>query len=117
MRKLWPTCRDYGPDLVRLALIHRQTPPPLHGKAKGEWESLGDLGYLDEAGYLFLSDRRTDLILSGGANIYPAEVEAALEFHPAVACAVVVGLPDADLGQRVDAIIELQKAWRSMRRR
>lgn len=78
-------------------------------KAKGEWESLGDLGYLDEAGYLFLSDRRTDLILSGGANIYPAEVEAALELHPAVACAVVVGLPDADLGQRVHAIIELQR--------
>lgn len=78
-------------------------------KATGEWESLGDLGYVDEAGYLFLSDRRTDLILSGGANIYPAEVEAALELHPAVACAVVVGLPDIDLGQHVHAIIELHK--------
>lgn len=78
-------------------------------KAKGEWESLGDLGYVDEDGYLFLSDRRTDLILCGGANIYPAEVEAALELHPAVACAVVVGLPDVDLGQRVHAIVELHQ--------
>lgn len=76
-------------------------------KAHGAWESLGDLGYLDQDGYLYLADRRVDLILSGGANIYPAEVEAALESHPAVACAVVIGLPDADLGQIAHAIVEL----------
>jgi bile acid-coenzyme A ligase len=70
------------------------------------WESLGDLGWLDEAGYLYLSDRRTDMILSGGANIYPAEVEVALMEHPAVECAVVVGLPDDDLGQRVHAVVQ-----------
>lgn len=70
------------------------------------WESLGDLGWTDEDGYLYLSDRRTDLILSGGANIYPAEVELALEEHEQVLSSVVVGLPDDDLGQRVHAVVQ-----------
>ena len=71
----------------------------------GEWESYGDMGSLDEDGYLYLSDRRTDMVISGGANIFPAEIEGALEAHPGVGGAVVVGLPDADLGQRVHAIV------------
>ncbi len=70
------------------------------------WESLGDLGYVDEDGYLYLVDRRTDLIVSGGANVYPAEVEAALEAHPSVQSSAVIGLPDDDLGQRVHAIVQ-----------
>jgi bile acid-coenzyme A ligase len=69
------------------------------------WQSLGDLGRLDDDGYLYVVDRRTDLILRGGANVFPAEVEAALERHPDVAEAVVVGLADEDLGQRVHAIV------------
>lgn len=73
----------------------------------GEWETLGDLGYLDDDGYLYLADRRTDLIISGGANIYPAEVEAALDAHPAVLSSIVVGLPDDDLGHRAHAIVQL----------
>jgi bile acid-coenzyme A ligase len=68
--------------------------------------SLGDLGMLDEDGYLFLSDRRTDMILRGGANIYPAEVEAALAEHPAVRDAVVLGLPCDDYGARVHAVVQ-----------
>ena len=78
-------------------------------KALGDWESLGDLGYLDEDGYLYLVDRRTDLILAGGANIYPAEVEAALDEHPDVRSSIVIGLPDEDLGQRVHAIVQLSQ--------
>lgn len=70
------------------------------------WESVGDLGHLDEDGYLYIADRRTDMILCGGRNIYPAQVEAAIESHPAVASCAVVGLPDDDLGQRVHAIVE-----------
>jgi bile acid-coenzyme A ligase len=70
------------------------------------WETLGDLGYLDEDGYLYLADRRTDMIVSGGANVYPAEVEAALDAHPAVRSSAVIGLPDEDLGQRVHAIVD-----------
>jgi bile acid-coenzyme A ligase len=71
------------------------------------WESLGDMGSMDAEGYLYLADRRTDLILAGGANIYPAEVEAALDEHPTVRSCCVIGLPDEDLGQRVHAILEL----------
>ena len=68
--------------------------------------TLGDLGHLDEDGFLFLADRRTDLIVRGGVNIYPAEVEAALSQHPQVAGAAVIGLPCDELGARVHAIIE-----------
>lgn len=73
---------------------------------RGEWTTLGDIGWMDQEGYLYLSDRRTDLILSGGANIYPAEVEAALMEHPDIHSAVAVGLPDEDLGQRVHAVVQ-----------
>ena len=68
--------------------------------------SLGDLGHLDEDGFLFLSDRRTDMILRGGVNVYPAEVEAVLTEHPAIGDAVVIGLPCDDYGARVHAIIQ-----------
>ena len=73
----------------------------------GGWESLGDMGYLDEDGYLYLGDRRSDMILCGGRNIYPAEVEAALEAHPQVRSSAVVGLPDDDIGQRIHAIVQV----------
>lgn len=71
-----------------------------------EWMTLGDLGHRDEEGYLYLADRRTDLILRGGANIYPAEIEAALDAHPDVGSSLAVGLPDDALGQRVHAIVQ-----------
>jgi bile acid-coenzyme A ligase len=73
---------------------------------EGGWESIGDMGWMDEEGYVYLADRRTDLILRGGANIYPAEVEAALDAHPDVGSSVAVGLPDAEMGQRVHAIVQ-----------
>ena len=71
------------------------------------WESLGDIGRLDADGYLYLGDRLADMILRGGANIYPAEVEAAVMAHPQVRSCVAVGLPDPEFGQRVHAILEL----------
>jgi bile acid-coenzyme A ligase len=73
---------------------------------EGGWESLGDNGWLDEDGYLYLGDRTTDMILTGGSNVYPAEVEAAIAEHPAVQSCAVIGLPDDDLGNVVHAIIE-----------
>jgi len=69
--------------------------------------SVGDMGHLDDEGYLYLADRRVDLVISGGANVVPAEVEAALTRHPAVRDAAVIGLRDDDLGRRVHAIVEL----------
>lgn len=70
------------------------------------WESVGDIGKLDADGYLYLADRRTDLIISGGVNIWPAEVEAAILRHPAVRSCAVVGVAHADLGQSVHATVE-----------
>jgi bile acid-coenzyme A ligase len=71
------------------------------------WESVGDMGWLDEDGYLYLGDRRSDMILVGGRNVYPAEVEAALVEHPAVRSSCVIGLPEEDLGSRIHALVEL----------
>jgi bile acid-coenzyme A ligase len=73
---------------------------------EGGWESLGDMGYLDGDGYLHLGDRAADMILSGGANIYPAEIEFAIQEHPDVRSCAVIGLPDDDRGNVIHAIIE-----------
>jgi long-chain acyl-CoA synthetase len=68
--------------------------------------TVGDVGYLNEDGYLFLCDRKIDMIISGGANIYPSEVEAVLLSHPKVADAAVFGIPDEDWGEQVKGVIE-----------
>lgn len=68
--------------------------------------SVGDLGYVDEDGYLFIADRRVDLIITGGANVYPAQVEAALTEHSGVGDAAVIGIPDDAWGKRVHAVVE-----------
>ncbi|MFF8600226.1 acyl-CoA synthetase [Streptomyces sp. NPDC015238] len=72
----------------------------------GDFFTVGDLGLLDEDGYLFLRDRKIDMIISGGVNIYPAEIEAALLAHPAVADAAAFGIPHADWGEEVKAVVE-----------
>jgi bile acid-coenzyme A ligase len=64
------------------------------------------MGWKDADGYVYLSDRDTDMILVGGANVYPAEVEAALDEHPRVASSCVIGLPDEEYGNRVHAIVQ-----------
>jgi long-chain acyl-CoA synthetase len=68
----------------------------------------GDLGWLDDDGYLFIADRRTDLIITGGANVYPAEVEGVLAAHPAIADVAVIGVPEPDMGKAVVAVVELR---------
>jgi bile acid-coenzyme A ligase len=70
--------------------------------------SVGDLGWMDADGYLYIADRRQDLIISGGINIYPAEVEEVLQQHPGVEDAVVVGRDDEDWGKRVHAVVQLK---------
>jgi bile acid-coenzyme A ligase len=66
----------------------------------------GDIGRVDEDGYLYLADRRVDMIISGGANVFPAEVESALADHPGIADVVVIGLKDEQWGRRVHAVVE-----------
>jgi long-chain acyl-CoA synthetase len=73
--------------------------------------TLGDLGYLDDEGYLFLTDRSAHLIISGGVNIYPAEVEAVLLTHPAIADVGVIGVPNLEWGEEVKAVVTLQRGW------
>lgn len=68
----------------------------------------GDVGYLDEDGYLYITDRKKDMIISGGVNIYPAEIEAVLLKHPAVDEAAVIGIPDEDMGEQVKAFCVLK---------
>ena len=68
--------------------------------------TVGDLGWLNEEGYLFLADRRVDLIITGGANVYPAELEAALIEYPGIADIAVFGVPDPEWGQKIVAVIE-----------
>jgi long-chain acyl-CoA synthetase len=72
----------------------------------GDFYTPGDIGYLDADGWLYMSDRRTDLIISGGVNLYPAEIEAALLQHPGVADVAVIGVPDETWGQSVVALVE-----------
>jgi long-chain acyl-CoA synthetase len=68
--------------------------------------TVGDIGLLDEEGYLYLRDRKSDLVISGGVNLYPAEIEAVLGSHPAVGDVAVFGIPDNDLGEKLHAVIE-----------
>ena len=68
--------------------------------------TVGDIGYLDDAGYLFLCDRRSDMIISGGANIYPAEIEAEIIMNPKVADVAVFGIPDEEWGEQVKAVVQ-----------
>jgi fatty-acyl-CoA synthase len=69
------------------------------------WSSLGDIGYVDADGFLFLTDRASHMIISGGVNIYPQEVENELTPHPAVADVAVIGVPNADFGEEVKAVV------------
>jgi long-chain acyl-CoA synthetase len=70
------------------------------------WSALGDVGYVDQDGYLFLTDRKSFMIISGGVNIYPAEIESCLIMHPSVADVAVFGLPDPDMGEYVHSVVQ-----------
>ena len=69
--------------------------------------TLGDIGYLDADGYLYLSDRKIDMIISGGVNIYPAEIEGVIAAHPAVVDVAVFGIPNEEFGEEVKATVQL----------
>lgn len=81
----------------------KDTQHPQHAN----WTALGDVGYVDEDGFLFLTDRATFMIISGGVNIYPQEIEDALVMHPKIADVAVVGVPDPEMGEAVKAVVQL----------
>ncbi|CAJ1581032.1 acyl-CoA synthetase [[Mycobacterium] wendilense] len=76
------------------------------------WCTVGDLGYVDEDGYLFLTDRKAFMIISGGVNIYPQEIENVLTLHPKVFDVAVIGIPDAEMGEQVKAVVQLREGVR-----
>ena len=106
---------DLGPGEIGTIYVKRvDGTPTYHGDpektasiqmADGRF-TVGDIGWLDSDGFLYLADRRTDLVIRGGTNIYPAEIEATLSEHPGVADVAVFGIPDAELGQAVHAVIQ-----------
>ncbi len=73
------------------------------------WTTLGDVGYVDEDGFLFLTDRKAFMIISGGVNIYPQEIENALIMHPKVADVAVIGVPSEEMGEEVKAVVQLRE--------
>lgn len=102
--------REIG-EIYARGSLHATRPSPAGVRRTPEgFASVGDLGWMDEDGYLYIADRRTDLILTGGANVYPAEVEAVLCRHPAVRDAAVIGIDDKTLGKRVHAVLQLDPA-------
>jgi bile acid-coenzyme A ligase len=87
---------------------------PLLPSTPDGFRSAGDIGYLDADGYLYIADRRSDMIITGGANVFPAEVECALAEHDDIADVVVIGLADPQWGRRVHAVVELAAPWRPL---
>ena len=85
---------------------HNDPVKTAESRNKHGWTSLGDIGRLDEDGFLFLTDRKSFMIISGGVNIYPQEIENLLVTHPKVADAAVIGAPDADMGEKVVAVVQ-----------
>lgn len=88
------------------AFEYKDDPAKTAESVRSDWFTLGDVGYLDDEGYLFLCDRRADVIISGGVNLYPAQIEGALLAHPAVADCCVVGVPDDEWGEAVRAVVQ-----------
>ena len=100
---------ERGEIVVRGSLVmagYYKNPEATEAASEHGWHHTGDVGYLDEDGYLFIVDRLKDMIITGGFNVYSAEVEQALMQHPAVRDCAVVGLPDDKWGERVTAVVE-----------
>ncbi len=102
---------ERGEVVIRSSLVmrgyHRNPSATAEASAHG-WHHTGDIGYLDDAGYLFLVDRAKDMVITGGFNVYSTEVEQALMEHPAIADCAVIGLPDPKWGERVTAVLQVR---------
>ena len=105
------SANERGEIVVRGALVtpsYFKNPAASSEAMQHGWRHTGDIGYLDDAGYLYIVDRKRDLIISGGFNVYPGEVEQVLWSHPAIQDCAVIGVPDPDWGEAVKAVVELR---------
>jgi long-chain acyl-CoA synthetase len=91
------------------AVTYKDDPEKTRDAHRGDLLTLGDVGYLDEEGFLYLCDRRADVVVSGGVNVYPAQIESVLLDHPAIADCCVVGAPDVEWGEAVQAVVQLRR--------
>lgn len=106
-------CNEPGEIVVRGDLVmlgYHDSPAETQQASRFGWHHTGDVGFRDEAGYFYIVDRKKDMIISGGFNIYPSEIEQVLWSHPAVRDCAVIGVPDAKWGEAVVAIVELKDA-------
>ncbi|GAA2379793.1 acyl-CoA synthetase [Nonomuraea africana] len=92
--------------MMGVAFEYKGDPAKTAASRLKDFFTVGDIGYLDEDGFLFLCDRKADLIISGGANIYPAEIENEIMVHPKVADVAVFGIPDEEWGEQIKAVVE-----------
>jgi fatty-acyl-CoA synthase len=102
---------ERGEIVVRSSLVmagYYRDPGATAAASAHGWHHTGDIGYLDEDGYLYIVDRAKDMVITGGFNVYSAEVEQALMAHEAVRDCAVIGLPDEKWGERVTAVVQLQ---------
>jgi long-chain acyl-CoA synthetase len=115
--RVLPSGREHVGELVvrgfNVMRGYRGHPEATAEAMAGGWFHTGDLGYVDEDGFFFVVDRKKDMIIRGGENVYPREVEDVLYTHPAVAEAAVIGVPDARLGQEVRAVVALRPGHRA----
>src|SRR5204863_5710729 len=93
---------------AHVMLGYWQKPEETAEALRGGWMHTGDGGYMDDDGYVFIVDRVKDMIITGGENVYSAEVENAIYQHPAVAMCAVIGVPDEQWGERVHAVVALK---------
>jgi acyl-CoA synthetase (AMP-forming)/AMP-acid ligase II len=103
---------ERGEIVVRGSLVMKgyyKNPSASEEAGRHGWHHTGDIGYLDADNYLFIVDRAKDMIITGGFNVYSAEVEQALMAHPAVQDCAVIGLPDHKWGERVTAVVQLHR--------
>ena len=96
-----------APDVGRFEYF--KAPEKTDGAYRGDYYTMGDMGYLDADGFLFLTGRSAEVIISGGVNIYPAEVDQEMLRHPAVADVATVGVPNEEWGEEVKAVIQLKE--------
>ncbi len=95
------------------AMQYYKDPEKTKSAFRGDYMTVGDMGYLDEDGFLYIVDRKTDMVISGGVNIYPAEIEEVIHEHPAVLDVAVIGVPNEEWGEELKAVVQLKPGERA----